>query len=391
MAPESATAAKDGSRRRGRRQTFAAVAVIGSGLLVLVLVEIGLRMFGVRPERYPAPRWLVSAGGQFHERGLWGEGLIKVPGRFASDGFMMGEYVPGAVFKVVYASNPRGYFDDGNGVVMRINSQGFRGPEVTEPKPANVFRIIGLGDSFTFGVGVREDHTFLRKLDGLLNSDGGKAFEVMNAGVQGYNTRDEVLYLTHRWLSFEPDLVLITFYLNDAYADDRILNNGETLGIYFRPAGLARISCLWDHFQHASRLRELSAKVEEYYKSHYFTQVGRGFRLPGERFDWPDCRRALAKAKSVAEGRKIRVALVIFPELFRLAGKYPFEHIHELVKNTCDELGIDVLDLLDSYRGIKEAELWVHPSDHHPNEVAHGIAAKAIHDFLVEVLPATGR
>ena len=387
MEPEAAAAAEEGSLLRARRRNFAAVTVIGTGLLVLVFVEVGLRAFGVRPERYPAARWLVSAEGQFHERGLWGEGLIKVPGRFANEGFMMGEYVPGAVFKVVYASNPRGYFDDGNGVVMRINSQGFRGPEVAEPKPEDVFRIIGLGDSFTFGVGVREDHTFLRRLDGLLNSDGGKAFEVMNAGVQGYNTRDEVLYLAHRWLSFEPDLVLITFYLNDAYADDKILNNGETLGIYFRPDGLARLSYLWDHFQHASRVRKLSTKVEEYYKSHYFTQVGRGSWRPGVRYDWPDCRRALASAKSLAEGRKIEVALVIFPELFRLAGGYPFEHIHELVKSTCDQLGIDVLDLLDSYRGMKDSELWVHPSDHHPNEVAHEIAAKAIHDFLVRVVP----
>jgi hypothetical protein len=62
---------------------------------------------------------------------------------------------------------------------------------------------------------------------------------VLNAAVMGYNTRDEVIYLERRWLAFAPDLVLITFYLNDAYSDTTFLNMGQELALDAAPTGLA--------------------------------------------------------------------------------------------------------------------------------------------------------
>ena len=72
-----------------------------------------------------------------------------------------------------------------------------------------------------------------RHTERLLNGAAPPArrFETLNAGVQGYNTRDEVLYLEHHWIGFDPDLVLIVFYINDAYADSTILNNGSQVAI----------------------------------------------------------------------------------------------------------------------------------------------------------------
>jgi hypothetical protein len=50
-------------------------------------------------------------------------------------------------------------------VTFAINQQGLRGPEVSQAKPPGTFRVLGLGDSFTFGTGVREQDTFLRRLE----------------------------------------------------------------------------------------------------------------------------------------------------------------------------------------------------------------------------------
>lgn len=47
-----------------------------------------------------------------------------------------------------------------------------------------------------------------------------------------------MLYLEGPWLSLAPDLVLLNFYLNDAYSDATFLNNGEALGIYLFAAGM---------------------------------------------------------------------------------------------------------------------------------------------------------
>jgi hypothetical protein len=40
------------------------------------------------------------------------------------------------------------------------------------------------------------------------------------------------------------------------------------------------------------------------------------------------------------------------------------------------------VDLLPAYRGRRPADLWAHPVDRHPNELAHRLAAAAIRDYL---------
>ncbi len=353
----------------------------------LLIAELVLRVFDLRPERYPYPKWLALGSGTFKERGMWGGGLIKQPCRIGGQEIAMGEYVPGATMKVVYGGRG-GEFDDKTGVVMRINSLGFRGPETTVEKKAGTYRVLGLGDSFTFGVGAEDEQTFLRRLEASLNAKWPSKemeFEVLNVGVQGYNTRDEVLCLEHRWLKFAPDLVLITFYLNDAYSDQAFLNRGQGLGIYLtEPEGLGRYSRLFDFAQHAYRSRLMRQEMDEYYAKHYFTQPAEYFSSPTSRnVDWHDCREALERAKQLTDEHNMKLALVIFPELHQL-DDYPFRSLHTIVSKACRSLDIEVLDLIDTFEGMNERDLWCHPSDHHPNAEAHRIASEAIDPFLRE-------
>jgi len=378
---------------RGREVLFAALAVVIGFIVAIVLVEVAMRIGGIQPERYAQPRWQAWHEGRFHDTTMWGAGivedrtLIKQPGPFLRQGVMMGEYVPGAKFRVLYDREPRDYFDSDGGVTMQVNSLGLRGPEIETAKASGTLRIVGLGDSFTFGVGVADEHTFLRRLEKSLNAFAapGRRYEVVNAGVQGYNTRDEVLYLKHRWLALRPDLVLITFYLNDAYRDDAFANMGQALGIYLnRPDGLARWSYLADFAQHAWRARTVRKKIRDYYAKHYFRTPREFLANRGEKkTDWRASRQSLARAAALARSHQFKLALVIFPELDSLDGEYPFRKIHELVRVECDELGIPVLDLLETLRGRNARDLWVHPSDHHPNEVAHQLAAEAIEEFVL--------
>ncbi len=53
-----------------------------------------------------------------------------------------------------------------------------------------------------------------------------------------------------------------------------------------------------------------------------------------------------------------------------------------MVAQFCVWNGIPVLDLLDAFEGQPYEELWVHPSDQHPNEDGHYIAAEALADFV---------
>ena len=362
------------------------------GVLVgLLVAECLLRVLRIRPERYEAPRWQVQVDGEFLDSDIWGGGRVKRRSRFEGLGVKMGEYVPGAVFRCVYASNPSGYFDADNGAVMTVGLDGLRGgaAPIAKRKSPGTYRILLLGDSFTFGVGVRDEDTFARVLERRLNAQGhgSPRVEVMNAAVQGYNTRDEVLYLEHQWLAFQPDLVLIVFYINDAYADDAILNMGQELGFDLeRPVGLARHSYLWDLASHKILARQVSRRVQAFYRSFYFAEARQFLGNPGgERVDWRVSRAALARAAALTRANGTRLGLVVFPELYGLDGAYPFTDVHRLVKETCGELAVPCLDLFDAFRGRDERALWVHPTDHHPNEKAHRLVADAVQAWLGEV------
>ena len=79
---------------------------------------------------------------------------------------------------------------------FQLNSLGFRDNERTIHKPDNVYRIIGLGDSFSWGAGVKQEDTFLKKLEGSLNNTSGNTrYEVFNWGVNAWGTAQEMLCL----------------------------------------------------------------------------------------------------------------------------------------------------------------------------------------------------
>lgn len=100
---------------------------------------------------------------------------------------------------------------------VSTNSCGMRGPERPVKKPHNTFRIALLGDSFTFGWGVDQKKIFPQRIEDTLNraSNGAPHFEVLNFGVPGYSTFQEVAKFEESGLDFEPDAVVVFFVEND--------------------------------------------------------------------------------------------------------------------------------------------------------------------------------
>jgi hypothetical protein len=73
-----------------------------------------------------------------------------------------------------------------------------------------------LGDSQTFGNGVAQEQTFAARLESLLRSRmPGRAIDVINAGIAGYDSVQEVKLLERVAPSLKPDIVVVGFYLND--------------------------------------------------------------------------------------------------------------------------------------------------------------------------------
>ncbi len=126
-------------------------------------------------------------------------------------------------------------------VSIRTNSLGLRSPELIQPKPVDLFRIVVLGDSVTFGWGVRGEDTYVSHLAGLLAAlHPGQRYEVVNAGVSGYGTWQEALWLQEQAAALQPDLIIVQVHLNDA-ADNLWGTYGQVVG---QPSTLAQKSAL---------------------------------------------------------------------------------------------------------------------------------------------------
>jgi lysophospholipase L1-like esterase len=85
---------------------------------------------------------------------------------------------------------------------------GFRPAELARTKPAGVLRLIGLGDSTSYGLFVGADAAYIAKLGDLIEASTGKPVEALNLGCAGFAS-DRVAALLPTALALDPDLVVV--------------------------------------------------------------------------------------------------------------------------------------------------------------------------------------
>ena len=122
----------------------------------------------------------------------------------------------------------------GRTVRLRFNSLGFRDREWTVEKPAGTRRIAVIGDSMIASIATDEDDTLARRLERLLadDPDGGR-WEVMNFGISGSSTAQELKLYEAVVRRYRPDVVVCAFCVwNDlADNDNRLTASGNR--VYF--------------------------------------------------------------------------------------------------------------------------------------------------------------
>lgn len=290
---------------------------------------------------------------------------IRAPSPHSSIPFLL---APNSETVHDFGSNPRGYFDGDGTLSYRINSVGLRDREVQREKQPGVFRILGIGDSFTFGTGVRLEDLFLTRLQRHFDaSESPRPFEVLNLGIMGFNTAQEVALLRHVGLGFEPDLVILFLVLNDAKIRFQPRKPPKSLPSALRPQLFHRLS---ERIERRRRGREAVRRTRaEFHPSA---------------LGWKQVQQAWMDARVLSRAYDFRLAVVVFPYMIELDGEYPYSQLHERLAYSVRALDLPVLDLLPAFRGEDGESLWVHPSNQHPNERAHAIAADAIHTWLRE-------
>ncbi|MEO5763624.1 MAG: SGNH/GDSL hydrolase family protein [Vicinamibacteria bacterium] len=123
---------------------------------------------------------------------------------------------------------------------VSINSRTLRDPERPVDPPADVSRLLALGDSFVEGYTVDWEKTVTQRLASRLN-DAGCATDVINAGTAGYSTDQETLFYASEGARYRAPLVLLFFYYNDILFTDRQDFFGESKPAFEFPDGVLKL------------------------------------------------------------------------------------------------------------------------------------------------------
>jgi hypothetical protein len=100
---------------------------------------------------------------------------------------------------------------------FHLNSRGFKDVEHSTQKAAGTFRILGIGDSFAFGV-VPYTNNYLTLLEDKLNRN-GKHVELINMGIPGTDPADYLSLFVHEGLELKPDMVLLSFFIGNDFEE----------------------------------------------------------------------------------------------------------------------------------------------------------------------------
>ncbi len=100
---------------------------------------------------------------------------------------------------------------------FHLNSRGFKDVEFNTRKAAGTVRILGLGDSFAFGV-VPYEYNYLTLVEQDLKQS-GRNVELINMGIPGIGPRDYLSLLVHEGLALDPDRVLVSFFIGNDFEE----------------------------------------------------------------------------------------------------------------------------------------------------------------------------
>src|SRR3989338_9440760 len=121
-----------------------------------------------------------------------------------------------------HLANKEGYsIDKEFKVKRRLNKDGFIGRDYSYAKNEDVFRVVIAGDSLTEGFQVNEADTYSALIESKINNLGfDKKVEVLNMGIAGYCTQKELYVLEKEGLRFNPDLLILAFFVGNDFTDN---------------------------------------------------------------------------------------------------------------------------------------------------------------------------
>ena len=292
--------------------------------------------------------------------------------------------------------------------VMRVvmNGEGFFDTRHAVAKPPGRKRILFLGDSFTIGFGVSRENRYTDRIQQIL----GSGYEVINMGMWGWSTDQELLVLKEKGLKYSPDVVVLAMFLDDiSNCHFFSVNEGLFLKPKFSLLGGDRLE-LENVPVPDNRTRSVlyNIMVTRFYKLRNRMELSSEFERLGflavfdrayaRQYRYTLALRLVSEIFGILKTRQIGFLLVIIPytdqfvaQRIYAGGKgyfgIPPERLdlglpQKVVKSYCKKEGIPVLDLLPAFRAAYGREKLFFSRDLHWTDAGHSLAAKTIVERL---------
>ncbi len=262
------------------------------------------------------------------------------------------------------------------------------------------------------GNNVALEETYPKVLEKILNGDTeGFRYEVINAGVAGYGTQQELNYLRTEGLRYSPDLILVGFYAGNDVENNmkphKLTVEKGYLVARKRKRGLLPLDIrhflarqshlyafLWDKYNGV--LIQLGVKRKA--KTPHFIEVLSRKYTSEFQSGWEKTFRLLSEINEVSKSHGAKTTIVVIPSRFQvydvlltkalsklnLNGEdYDLERPSRILQEFGKENNVPVLDLLPSLRVQDPTKPLYHLLDGHWNEWGNSLVAREIHNFLV--------
>ena len=267
------------------------------------------------------------------------------------------------------------------------NSRGFRDTEHALAKPPGSFRIVAVGDSFTYGDGVTFAQTYVAQLETMLNGRGAShpPVEIVKLGIPRYFPESERLLLEHYGLQFSPDLVLVGFVPNDvmdtALGIDAVQTDAEGRLRTRESKALGSVGMFLFEHSHVFRivlsryvaLRLAPVHREEIYRADGFHEK-----------DWRRIEEEFGRMRDAANRSGAKLAIVYIPMLEAWAPQHAYPS--ERVATWSARNGVSFIDTLAPLRTASLAgESVYYLKDGHCTPQGYAIIAQTVASELTRL------
>jgi len=280
-----------------------------------------------------------------------------------------------------------------SGARIRVNAKGLRGPEIAYSRTPGIGRVLYLGDSVPFGYQLpRYDQSYPYVIETIFENVAGRPVETINAGVGGYSPWQHSLYLAREGIRYAPDLVVVSFVLNDVTEKfDLIRFGGSTSGFQLARSTQSLLSRLLSRTAIGSLGRRAVARARfgDDVESGAKHLEGLRANLIATEPDREDVRESwritlsnLDELFTFCDEHDIPTLLVAFPYTFQFSDPANLSAPQRVLESFAAARGIEFLDLLPIYvqamaRRGEKSEVYFLDQDH-PTPRGHLVAAEAI-------------